>query len=319
MERLHRGPRRSCADGLWIIVLAGGEGTRLAPLTRALYGTEVPKQFAVLTGERSLLQHTVARATRMVPAERILVVVAEQQRAVASAQLAGWPGVELVTQPRSLGTGPGILLPLARIRARAPRARVAVFPADHHFADDRPLLATLRAVRRGPARHLLTLLGVVPDSADADYGWIVRGLRLAGPGADAFAVRRFQEKPGELIAGMLRARGALWNTFISTGPVAEYWRLARTHLPVHARLFEKRSSVDDIYARMEPADFSRDLLGRASSLAVAPLAGSGWSDWGSPRRVFQSLAGTPDHAALLARISGGGAGSSRYSSSMSSR
>jgi hypothetical protein len=62
-------------------------------------------------------------------------------------------------------------------------------------------------------------------------------------------------------------------------------------------------ALETAYASMQPANFSRDLLAHASELAVIPVAGTGWSDWGSPRRVFESLAGTQHLAHLLARIS----------------
>ena len=300
-------------QGTWVVVLAGGQGRRLVPLTRALYGSDLPKQFAVLSGDRSLLQQTVARAVQLAPAERVLVVVAAEHRALARQQLGAWRGIELVVQPRNLDTGPGILLPVARIRGRAPRARVTILPADHHFADDRPLLAVLRAAWRGGSRRRVTLVGVQPDRDETEYGWIVRGRRIQAAGPTAFWVSRFHEKPGPLVAGMLRARGALWNTFISTGPVSAFWRLARLHLPVHARHLDEyarhlgsageAAALAEAYARMPPASFSHDLLAFAAGLAVVPLAHSGWSDWGSPTRVLESLAGTPDHARLLACIS----------------
>jgi hypothetical protein len=83
-------------------------------------------------------------------------------------------------------------------------------------------------------------------------------------------------------------------------------------LPVHADALEQYATAVDTlaedhaletaYARMQPANFSRDVLAHASELAVIPVAGTGWSDWGSPRRVFESLAGTTHLDSLLARI-----------------
>ncbi len=304
----------------WVIVLAGGEGTRLAPLTTALYGRALPKQFAVLVGGQSLLQQTVARACRLTSPERILVVVAAHHQERARHQLHDWPGVELIVQPRNLDTGPGMMLPLARVRARDSRARVVVLPADHYFTDERPLLAALRASKRGQGRRRITLIGVEPDRPETDYGWIVRGARLEGEDSESFAVDQFREKPAEATARALRASGALWNTFISTGPVAAYWRLARAFLPEHARLLEQygrrlrtdgeAEALASAYRHMAVANFSRDVFAHAANLAVIPVAGTGWSDWGSPRRVFDSLAGTPDHDRLVARIateSGSGA------------
>ena len=297
----------------WVVVLAGGEGTRLGALTQALYGAPRPKQFAVIAGERSLLQLTIDRAARLVSLDHVLVVVSAHHEDLARAQLAPYPGVELVVQPRGLDTGPGLLLPLARLRARDPEAQVVFLPSDHHVADAQPLLDALAGTTSGETRSRVTLVGVHPDAPEIEYGWIVRGRRLGdGRGCPAFAVRAFAEKPSEEIAQRLHARGGLWNTFISAGPVSAYWALAQRHLPRHAALFEayaarigtrdEAAALATAYASMEPANFSRDLLAHARELAVVPVTGSGWCDWGSPRRVFASLRGTPHLERLLARI-----------------
>jgi len=292
----------------FVVVLAGGEGTRLASLTRALYGHDLPKQFAVLAGERSLLQQTLDRALRLATADRVMVIVTGPQEAVARAQLAPYPGVELVVQPRNADTGPGLLLPLVRILVRAASARVVFLPSDHYVADDRPLVDALRVV----PDDRLSLIGVAPTGPEVEYGWIVRGHRLAHPGA--FAVARFAEKPAPELAAALWRDGGLWNTFISAGPVRVFWELARRHLPRHVAAFERYAvaigslvepaALADAYRAMPAANFSRDVLAHARELAVVPVAGTGWSDWGSPGRVFASLLGTPSHDQLVARIRG---------------
>src|SRR5205814_2328954 len=131
---------------------------------------------------------------------------------------------------------------------------------------------------------LLTLLGVVPDRAETDYGWIVPGPRV-DPDSDERlrGVSRFVEKPSPLEAQNLLRLGALWNTFISIARASTYWDLARKHLPVQASLFEKyRFQIDRpgqerlleaLYAGMESANFSRAVLERAENLAVLPVAG----------------------------------------------
>ena len=289
----------------WIVVLAGGEGTRLQSLTRALYGVDLPKQFAVLVGDRSLLQLTIERAELLTSRERILVVVASHRADLAREQLAPYPGVELVVQPRALDTGPGLLLPLARILARDPRGTVAFLPSDHYLSDTAPLVEALRS----SPHDQVSLVGVTPTAPEPEYGWIVKGRAVGG---GAFHVARFVEKPDQLLAESLYASGALWNTFIQCGTVMTYWDLARRHLPVHADALESyaatigTSSEDHAlalaYERMPAANFSADLLAHAAELAVVPVSGTGWSDWGSPRRVFESLAGSSHLEVLLERI-----------------
>ena len=296
----------------YVVVLAGGEGTRLAPLTRALYGHDLPKQFAVLAGEKSLLQQTIDRALRLTAADHVVVVVTGAREAIARTQLAPYPGVELVVQPYNLDTAPGLLLPLARILARVADARVVFLPSDHYVTDDRPLADALRTSEHGAASERLALIGVAPTGPEVEYGWIVRGRRLGRTGA--FAVARFAEKPEPRLAEALWRDGGLWNTFISAGPARVFWQLARRHVPDHVAALERyagaiggggeQAALAEAYGAMPSANFSRDVLAHARNLAVLPVAGTGWSDWGSPKRVFASLLGTPNHDRLVARIRG---------------
>lgn len=296
----------------YVVVLAGGDGNRLASLTRALYGHDLPKQFAVLAGERSLLQTTIERAAQLAPLDRVSVVITAHHEPIARAQLAPYPGVELVVQPKNLDTAPGILLPLAKIRARAWNARVVLLPSDHYIADPAPLLDALRAAADRALRGRLAMIGVAPTGPEVEYGWIVRGARIAG--SPGYGVARFEEKPPAPLADVLWRSGGLWNTFIQTGPMHLVWELARRFLPLHAEVLaryagaigrsDEPTALEAAYAAMPSASFSRDVLARAEDLTVLRVDGTGWSDWGSPRRVFASLAGTPCHDHLVARIRG---------------
>lgn len=293
----------------FVVVLAGGEGNRLAPLTRALYGRDLPKQFAVLAGEKSLLQTTVERARCLTSLDRISVVVTSHHETTARAQLAPYPGVELVVQPKSRDTAAGILLPLARILARG-GGRVVFLPSDHYIADPEPIAEALRSTARRALGERLSLIGVTPTGPEVEYGWIVRGDRIED--SVAFDVDRFQEKPAQAVAETLWRTGGLWNTFIQSGPVQLFWRLARHFLPVHAEAleryavaigtFEEHAALEAAYETMPTASFSSTVLARSPDLAVVQVDGTGWSDWGSPSRVFASLAGTPCHDRLVDRI-----------------
>lgn len=303
--------REQSAENLWAIVLAAGRGTRLATVTRALCGRDLPKQFVALTSRRTLLQETMDRIAPLIPPERTVVVVSDVHADLARAQLADYPGVEIVVQPADRGTGPGILLPLAHVMARDPRASVAVFPSDHHVHRPAPFLAAIRGALRLASKTPagVALLGVAAERAASDLGWIVPGDRIGTGGS---RVRQFVEKPDADAAMLLLQAGALWNTLVVVGGVGALWRLGRRHMPGQAAAFETymralgRPDAEDVLARvydaMSPADFSRGVLQVTAGLAVVPVVDSGWFDCGTPERLLEWLRTTSDPPGILARL-----------------
>jgi mannose-1-phosphate guanylyltransferase len=279
-------------------------------LTRALHGEDLPKQYATIHGRRSLLQETVSRASRWSLPSRIVVVVSADREKMAREQLRDYRDVDVVAQPQNLGTGPGVLLPLSRVLAKDPKAQVVILPSDHYVRIEETFAGSvLRAERISHATDSVTLVGAIPDRAEAEYGWIVpRG----GEGAGQNIVARFHEKPAVPIAEHLMKSGALWNTFIMTGPARRFWDLGRTHLPIHSALLDSYRELvgtaneleflRDIYTRFSPADFSRDVIEKADGLGVVTLSSCGWSDWGTPERVLRSLEGTRVGVDLSAKL-----------------
>lgn len=290
-------PRRS----RWAVILAGGEGTRLASMVQAIWGYSHPKQFVTLNGSRSLLQATLDRIHSL-GFHRLLVVVGEDHEALARRQVQGIDDVEIIVQPSNLGTAPGLLLPLAHIQARDPGARVAIFPSDHYLPNPGPFLEgvdhALDCCERGA--HPLVLLGTVADRPERDYGWIVPGAPMVGSKrVRLFRVDRFVEKPDETQARVLHRQGGLWNTFVLVGALREFWSLTGKALPVHERAFRRFSGIigtpaeqghlASLYSRLSPANFSRDVLEKSASLAVVRVIGSGWSDLGTPERFLRAV------------------------------
>jgi mannose-1-phosphate guanylyltransferase len=295
---------------LWSIVLAAGEGMRLRELTRALHGEDLPKQFAHIEVNRSLLQSTVERALAWSVPERIVVVVASEREELARHQLMGYGAVTVVSQPRNLGTGPGILLPLAHVVAADPEAQVVILPSDHYVRDETPFRDTIRRARaRAEANNALVLVGAEPDLPDPQYGWIVPRREATG----VTYVDCFEEKPSESAAQRLLDKGALWNTFVLVASAQRLWQLGAEHLPEQTQALDiclqghstqERDLVEEIYASMPAGDFSRDVLEHAHGLEVVSLPECGWSDWGTPERVLASLRGTSEFARLSERMRG---------------
>src|ERR1017187_1893683 len=114
----------SMREGIWAIVLAAGDGTRLSTLTTDDRGDAVPKQFCSLNGGPSLLQEAMQRARRIVPLERVRTIVARQHERHWQHMLWSLPARNVIVQPRNCGTANRVLLGLLRILERDPLARI---------------------------------------------------------------------------------------------------------------------------------------------------------------------------------------------------
>jgi len=191
---------------------------------------------------------------------------------------------------------------------------VLLFPADHHFARPDGLVdAARRALEAAAlAPSGVALVGVPAERAATDLGWIVPGRRLGPASLGARVVSRFAEKPDEAVATQLLAEGGLWNTLIVAGSARALWQLGQLHLPRQVSAMEWLRNLGDLalepqllralYARLDRADFSRDVLERAENLAVVRMADSGWSDCGTPERLLETMETTPQKERLLEHI-----------------
>jgi mannose-1-phosphate guanylyltransferase len=298
----------SCSS-LWGIVLAGGDGKRLQPLVYNLRGDALPKQFVNFIGSRSMLEHTFARAEKLIPRERLMTVVSREHLKYPEVrrQIAGRVRNTVIVQPENKDTAPGLLLPLLHIYRRDPLATVALFPSDHFILEEERFVKYLylacRTAEREPSS--LVLLGIEPDQPDNEYGYILPGEepdRLRGFGPKR--VTSFVEKPAPLEARDMLERGALWNTMIMAFRAFTIFDLTARLAPSLHAVFERvgaavgtrreRQAVTEAYRQIEPLNFSTGLLellpkAAPNSLLALPLQGLLWSDWGSPRRLASVL------------------------------
>jgi len=309
------------SKSVWVLVLAGGEGKRLRVLTREPCGTPVPKQFCSLGGERSLIEEAIDRGAALVHMERICAIVAAEHRRwwSESVALARLPSANLIVQPRNRGTAVGILYAMLHIAAKDPDATVVLLPSDHHVANEsilrESLVAALQAVRRRRAGPVL--LGLEPDNADTELGYIVPGARDPSGG---YRVRQFVEKPSVTDARSLIESGALWNMFIIVAAIQRVIDLFRPQwraliAEMQALVAGDQSAgcegirglnVAEKYERLPEVDFSRHVLsGQESALRLMRVRPCGWSDLGTPRRVRETLRRLPprDYAAAVSRRS----------------
>lgn len=287
---------------LWSIVLAGGEGTRLAPMIKEWLGEDRPKQYCSFTGTRSMLQHTVDRADTLTGPGRRVTVVGASHEETARSQLHDRGGV-LVVQPANCDTAPGVFLPLTYVRAADPDATVVIYPSDHFVHPEARLVEAVRhaVLTMDLLEDRLILLGIQPDGVDLDYGYIRLDRYVGGYGTHSlWHVKRFIEKPERHLARTFAEGQVLWNTMIIVAKVKTLWKLGRRVLPAMMGLFEnflpavgesrEARVLDELYKTMPRHNFSRDVLERvAHTISAFNVRDVLWSDWGRPKRIVQSL------------------------------
>lgn len=284
----------------WGLILAGGDGKRLLPLTRTIAGDDRPKQFCAVTGDETLLQQTQRRVSRLVPASRTLLVLTRKHEPFYTDEVAGTPSSRLLIQPSNRGTAPAILYSLLRLREMDPKGVVASFPSDHHFSDDEAFVGHIDSAYAAAAseREMVVVLGVPPEAPEVDYGWIEPGTPLTMD--SVCRVSRFWEKPSGSVASSLMERGCLWNSFVMVGCIHAFLDLIRRTLPGLVELFEsirsslftaaERKALRDLYSQIGTTSFSHDVLAaQPNALAVLRATGLGWSDLGEPGRVRSVL------------------------------
>ena len=288
----------------WAVLLAGGDGTRLQSMTRAITGDNRPKQFVPVINRSTLLDQTRRRVALSIPHNRTLIVVTQKHRRFYEPLANQISPRLLLEQPVNKGTAPAILYALLHVAKKSPNAIVALFPSDHFFADDDAFMShvdvAIDAVRVQP--ETVMLLGMTPTAPETEFGWIEpQPSILASAEKSITQVRRFWEKPGLSLATSLLERGCLWNSFVMVGRVDALLKMTRAALPEMYAAFEaltptfttaaEHKALSELYSQMAETNFSHQVLAvRPEDLMVMRVGDVGWSDLGEPNRVLSTLA-----------------------------
>jgi mannose-1-phosphate guanylyltransferase len=297
------GPRgeTEVGHGAQALILAGGDGTRLRPLTRELAGDDRPKQFVSVVGEPPLLELARRRAALLVPPWRTQIVLTRPHEAYFRELLEDAPPSSLAVQPSNRGTGVAVLYALLRAAKRGPDSSVVILPSDHWVSDERAFMAHVAAAVGVVEAHsdAIVLLAFPPTRAEAEYGWIEAAEPIFGWRSDLRRVRQFVEKPGPERARALRARGFLWASFVVVGRISRLLLLYALTLPALVDAFvpvwnaidsaSEAAALAELYAGVRAADLSGDVLARLPEmLSVLEVSGVFWEDLGNPRRVREA-------------------------------
>jgi mannose-1-phosphate guanylyltransferase len=278
----------------YVAILAGGEGTRLWPLSR----TRRPKQLLQLSGERTLIQQTVDRLRPLVDPERILIVTERSHADDLRAQLPELPDSSIVVEPTRRGTAAAVLLAALHVHERAPGATWASLHSDAFITDDdefrRTLAAALATASSGD--HLVTT-GIEPKFPAVGYGYIQRG-ELLGQVQDfpVYSVVRFVEKPDlETAQQYVNSGEYLWNPGVFVWKNTTLLDAFRKHQPdIYAALTAASlADIDRVYPNAPRETIDVGIMERATNVATIP-ARFGWSDIGSWAELWELSSGDAD-------------------------
>jgi len=290
-------------EHLWAIILAGGDGLRMREYLKTQRNIDRPKQFANIVGAQSMLRHTIERAKRIVPLERIRIIVNNQHLKYVHAEIPEPERKSLVVLPCNRETAVSILLPVVQIVAQDPTACITVFPSDQFILEEERFMDFVESavdyVHRSP--ETVVLVGIPSKDADTNYGWIEPSTTfLRYLGNRFYAVERFIEKPPEKLATMLHSKKCLWNSMVFAAQAETLLHLYRKSLPkVYYQMNLMKQLVtspggieklDGQFTRLPSYGFSKAILEpNAKHLRVIRAEGVAWSDWGNQSRVTNDL------------------------------
>lgn len=274
---------------MYIVILAGGSGTRFWPLSRAAR----PKQLISITGDRSMLQRTVERVLPLNP-KRILVITSCIQAEETGRQLLRYRKVpiDVIAEPAARNTAAAIGLAASIIAAHDPSGIMAVLPADHFIKDEEALRDTLIHAGHAAKNGYLVTLGIMPSRPETGYGYIEADMELRGEGP--FPVKRFVEKPPvEEAMRYLQEGNFFWNSGMFIWRADTILNEIEVFLPaLHARLSgisftgdiwelsDLEEQIAVIYQDIESVSIDVGVMEKSSRVQVVPVE-MGWSDVGS--------------------------------------
>ncbi len=270
------------------LIMAGGVGTRLWPLSRRAR----PKQALRLVGDRTMFEQSVARLDPLVPPERIIVVTGAEQVATLREQAPALPPANFLVEPEGRGTAPAIGLGAIHLLRRDQEAVMAVLTADHFIGQVERFRRLLAAAATVAAEGHLVTLGITPSTPSTGYGYIKQGDRLATvDGFPVYRVERFTEKPDRETATRMVASGAYtWNSGMFIWRAARILDEFRRQMPeFYAQLMEVEAALgtadyEAVLSRVWPQVAKQTIdygvMEGAEDVVVIP-ADIGWSDVGS--------------------------------------
>ena len=249
----------------WVVILAGGSGTRFWPLS----SPRRPKQLLPLAGEVPTAVAAIEAIESLVPRERILVVTGAGL-AGPLGEAMGLPAANFLIEPRAASTAPALVWATLEAERRDPAACLLSMHADWHLGDGFAFRRTAAFALETAQRHdRLVTVGVIPTRPETGYGYIVPGEEIV---AGVRTVARFTEKPDLATVQQLLADGALWNSGLFAWTAKRLLEEIRTHAPElrDALPLLERGDVEGFFGAVTPVAIDVAVFERSARVATIP-------------------------------------------------
>ncbi|MFD2572363.1 mannose-1-phosphate guanylyltransferase [Spirosoma soli] len=276
----------------YVIIMAGGVGTRFWPFSRTSY----PKQFHDVLGTgRTLLQQTADRFDGVCPPENIFIVTSSLYKDLCQQQLPQLTDDQVLCEPIARNTAPCIAYACYKIAQRDPEANVVVAPADHIILKEEEFKRTIRtALEATKDQDILVTLGIQPSRPDTGYGYI----QYIPDEKDGIKkVKTFTEKPHlELAQQFLESGEFVWNAGIFVWNAQAIIKAFEAYLPEVAEIFEEGKDayytdqeepfIDKAYSLCRSISIDNGIMEKAHNVYVV-LSDFGWSDLGTWKSLYE--------------------------------
>ncbi len=295
-------------ENLYALIMAGGGGTRLWPLSRK----DRPKQMLSLVEDRTMFHIAVDRLAPILPPQRIFVVTGASHVESLRADVPDLPADNFVVEPFGMNTGPAVGLGIAHILRADPEAVIAVLTADQYIADEAKFCRVLSAAGELASQGHIVTLGITPTFPATGYGYIKRGDALAQVGEfQTYQAASFHEKPNAETAQAFLDSGLYsWNSgmfiFRADHLMSEYERQQPTLYgllsPIAAAIGrdDYAEVLNTQWGQMPKLSIDYAIMEKAPHMAVIPVE-MGWSDIGTWKTLFEVLEGDQQGNVLRGR------------------